>query len=62
MMGTGFFHSKLVLTHWLKLFENDAIKDALDPIKNALETIQKVHPLFETLVDDAIKQFGLKNS
>ncbi len=40
-------------------YVNDAIEDALDPLKEALERIHVVYPIFVELVESAQQHFGV---
>lgn len=35
----------------------DTLEDAMDPIREALETLKKAHPIFDKIVEDAKKYF-----
>lgn len=39
-------------------YVSDTLEDALTPITEALEIVQKAHPIFKKIVQEAIDRFG----
>ncbi|MBV5273159.1 MAG: hypothetical protein JZU52_05805 [Lamprocystis purpurea] len=57
--GTWFLPWQINADLLAETYVNDAIEDALDPLKEALERIHVVYPIFVELVESAQQHFGV---
>lgn len=56
--GTWFLPWKLDAKLLAENYVSDSIEDALGPVREALEKIEAIHPLFVKIVEAAQQQFG----